>query len=872
MTHVTALPEGVHWVQEIEGITEYRGSNGLQLLFCAKSDTPTMVNLTYRVGSRCENYGETGMAHILEHMMFKGAAADGGHALGELDRRTIGSNAFTSFDYTYFYADFANTPACTDNLDWFLGWLADGMNPRRCGTQATLELERIVVRNEMEIGQDSQEHALLQETMAAMYKWHNYGNAVIGAQSDIESVDISRLRAFHQRFYRPDNASLIISGGFDLGWMLGAITKHFGPIARPPEPVPPVRTREPPQRGERMVTLRGVHGQPMLLAAYCAPCAAHPDSAALPLLANILAKRLQLALNLDIQVHSLLNHEASTLAWKITLPAEEYRDTARAVLLSNLESSAPISEAEWEIARTEQLSHWIARASAYNLISPALSEAIGCGDWRWFFLQRDRFHDLSLRALQDVAQRLLQSDNRTLGHYHPGASPVRTWLPAEVNLPILLHHYQGGWRIPLQAPEGLSHSEITERTLRFALPSGLQITLLSLPPEATQSAAAVLRLNFGDTESLRAQYALPHLLVQLLRLSALAQTDGLTLEVKPRGSMQLQIELHANNVVLLLKSLEQLGGVLRAIPRASQSLLESMRTRLPYFFERHTSGVNSLARRCIPYPPGHPLYQPSLTEFESHVRALNLDSQRQLMHNLLGADHAQLGVCAQVGPDALRQALEPHFGDWLAVIPYQPIPPGLDVRLPRATYLYSSPEQHDAQLLTHCNLPLDAAHADYPALIMADNLLSATYSSRLWRRLRDRDGLSYRCASHILEPQDFPYLAWQTEVHFSPQNRARVEQGFEQELRQARSEGFSAREMDNAQKYFANQAWKAAWEWRQPRQFHAREVAGLLARGGPKDLAFHYQRIAELPLEQVNQALRRYFDPEYMLHILIGDF
>ena len=129
---------------------------------------------------------------------------------------------------------------------------------------------------------------LLQQTMAAMYQWHNYGKATIGARADVENVDIPRLQAFYRNYYQPDNATLIVSGRFDTARVLEIVAQSFGPIPRPTRTIAPTYTLDPPQDGERTVTLRRVGGAPLIYVGYHVPPAASPDFAAATLLAQVL--------------------------------------------------------------------------------------------------------------------------------------------------------------------------------------------------------------------------------------------------------------------------------------------------------------------------------------------------------------------------------------------------------------------------------------------------------------------------------------------------------------------------------------------------------------------------------------------------------
>ncbi|RTL02369.1 MAG: insulinase family protein, partial [Neisseriaceae bacterium] len=267
-------------VTQVEGISEYRLANGMRVLLAPDPSKPsTTVNITYLVGSRHENYGETGMAHLLEHLLFKGTPKNP-DIDSEFTRRAMMSNATTWFDRTNYFETF---PASNANLQWALQMEADRMLHARL-RKADLDSEMPVVRNEMEGGENDGFTILLQRMAATAYLWHNYGKDTIGARSDVEHVDIDRLRAFYQRYYQPDNAVLVIAGRFDEARAKQWVVQYFGALPKPARKLPRLYTREPQQDGEREVTLRRAGDTQLLGALYHVPDGAHPDSAALALL------------------------------------------------------------------------------------------------------------------------------------------------------------------------------------------------------------------------------------------------------------------------------------------------------------------------------------------------------------------------------------------------------------------------------------------------------------------------------------------------------------------------------------------------------------------------------------------------------------
>ena len=168
----------------VEGVTEYRLENGLKVLLFPEASKPTAtVNMTYLVGSRHEGYGETGMAHLLEHLMFKGST-NFPTPTKEFTKRGFRMNGSTWLDRTNYHVSFTATE---DNLDWALRWSADAM-VNSFIAQKDLDTEMTVVRNEFEMGENNPINVLLKRMQSVLFDWHNYGNSTIGARSDIEHV------------------------------------------------------------------------------------------------------------------------------------------------------------------------------------------------------------------------------------------------------------------------------------------------------------------------------------------------------------------------------------------------------------------------------------------------------------------------------------------------------------------------------------------------------------------------------------------------------------------------------------------------------------------------------------------------------------
>ena len=241
-------------VGSVEGLTEYQLENGLKVvIFPEPSKAKVTVNMTILVGSRHEGYGEAGMAHLLEHMLFKPTPRHP-RPDQELQARGADYNGTTWVDRTNYYE---TLPATDDNLEWAIQWEADRLV--NCPIKAEdLASEMTVVRNEFEMGENNAKGVLEQRMFSAAFEWHNYGKSTIGNRADIERVPVDRLREFYKKYYRPDNVVLFIGGRLDEAKTLAMVQKHFGELQRPAEPIRSTYTEEPAQDGERLVTLRRV--------------------------------------------------------------------------------------------------------------------------------------------------------------------------------------------------------------------------------------------------------------------------------------------------------------------------------------------------------------------------------------------------------------------------------------------------------------------------------------------------------------------------------------------------------------------------------------------------------------------------------------
>jgi len=885
------LPAGMTEVTRVEGITEYRLANGLQVLLVPDNSKPSAtVNLTLRVGSRHENYGETGMAHLLEHLIFKGTPTTR-NVWGEFTKRGLRANGTTWLDRTNYFASFTENEA---NLRWYIGWLADALVNSFIAKE-DLASEMTVVRNEMEVGENNPGQILYQRTLSAMYDWHNYGKDTIGARSDVENVDISRLQAFYRQYYQPDNATVIVAGRFDAARVLGYIAEGFGRIPRPARTLPPTYTLDPAQDGERTVTVRRVGGAPTIYMAHHAPPGAHADFAAISLLTQVLGdtpggrlhKRLvETNLAAGTFGFALALAEPSPFIVGAQLGPGQDLDRVRAEMAKVLDAAAgpePVTAEELERARTQWLNEWEKGFSDPEVIGVQISEAIALGDWRLYFLGRDQVRRATLADVNRVARERLRLDNRTTAMYRPVAEPQRAPAPARVDVAALVEDYKGDPNVALAEAFDATPANLDRRSQLSALPSGLKVALL---PKGTRGRAvqAQLTLRYGDEASLAGRKPADAFVASLLAKGGAGLTRQQIADRFDQLRTEVGWEAGEQGLVVTLRTvrehlpaaIELVGRLLRQTAFAEAPMEELRRQWLAAIdSDRKEPGsvvANALARLANPYPAADWRYAPTFDELEARVKGVTLAQVADFHRRFYSAQRAEFAAVGDLDVPAVSRALEAAFGDWrqpaAGAQPYKRVPRPLVPVKPERLVL-ETPDKQNATLLAHLPLPLNDTHADHVPFMLANWIVGQGGTSRLWTRIREKEGLSYDVRSGVSWNPFEPHSRWVSSAIFAPQNRGKVETAWREELQRATREGFTQAELDEAKSALLNFRRLA----RAQDDVVASQSVGNLNLG--RRFAFAQQideRIAAATLADVNAAWRRHFDLARVAVAWGGDF
>jgi zinc protease len=886
------LPSGVTASVTVEGVSEYKLANGLRVLLIPDASQPKVtVNCTIFVGSRHEGYGETGMAHLLEHMVFKGcpkflnvpkALADHG----------ANFNGTTWLDRTNY---FETMTATDENLEFGIELEADRLMNSFIRREDLMS-EFTVVRNEFESGENSPERVLSQRMAAVAFEWHNYGKSTIGNKTDIERVPIDNLQAFYKKYYRPDNAMLVVAGKFDSTKALDLIAKHFGPLKNPSTPVPATYTEEPAQDGERLVALRRVGTVGATGAVYHVPAGAHPDYPACEVLEGVLttapAGRLYKALvesKIATRIGGDINatHDPGIIELIASTDAVK-TEQARTVLIETLENLAkqPVTEEEVERIKRQLLLSRERLLSNSQGLAINLSEWAAAGDWRLFFLHRDRLEKVTAKDVNAAAAKYLVRSNRTVGVYYPTKTPERAEVPVAPKIASLVEGYKGRTAVAAGEAFDPSPTNIEERVKRGQFEGGVKYALL---PKKTRGETVnlTLTLRFGDQESLKPYVVASGYLGGLMQRGTTTRTrqqikdelEKLNASIGvPMGGIQLVGGLGQLNYTIQTKRnnlpavLEILTDILRnpsfpaeEFEKMKKEKIEAVEAGLT---EPQMLAITSLRRKTTPYPKGDLRYVPTMEEEIARNKAGTVDDVKKLYETHMGASHGELAVVGDFDATAVTEVLTKAFAGWKSKSPYKRISnQTFDVAGSNETI--NTPDKANAIYVASLTMPIRDTDPDYAALSIGNYLLGeAPLASRLSNRVRGKDGLSYGTQSVAVASPVESFGQFLIFAITNPKNLGKVDAAIREEVDKFLAEGVSASELEEAK--------KAVIASMKERRANDGGLASSLAGALYAERTFQYQteleeRIEKLQPADIQKAFRKLIDPKKLTIIQAGD-
>jgi len=636
-----AMPEKI---TSVEGITEYKLENGLKVLLFPDNSVPNItVNVTYKVGSRHEAYGETGMAHLLEHLVFKGTP-DHPDIPAELTEHGARPNGTTWYDRTNYYETFS---ASDENLDWALDMEADRMVNSFIAKE-DLDSEMTVVRNEFESGENNPGGILMQRVLSTSYLWHNYGKSTIGSKADLENVPIERLQGFYRKYYQPDNAVLVVAGKIEPEKTLKLINEKFGKIPRPDRKLYNTYTREPIQDGERFAELRRKGDVQVTQAAYHIPAGPHADYPAIAVLMNVLTSQPSGKL-----YKALVEDGDASLVWGFAPALAEpgfamfnvnvLKDNDLMTVeksfqetMDKIRTEAPTEE-EVKRAKDRILKNFELGQRNANRVGLTMSAYIAQGDWRLGFINRDRTEQVTPEDVLRVAQEYFKPSNRTTGRFWPTDEPDRAEIPEVKDLSIVLDGYEGREAIAEGEEFDPSYDNIDGRTLKGKLGKKENIEYSLLPKETRgNSVQASMNARFGNLQDLKGEQ---------------------------------------------LASIEES----RSDPRAIV--------------------FTEMGKRTNNFPKDHPYYSTSFDEDVERIKAVTIEDVKQFYKDFYGGSNITFGASGDMDAEAVKEAITEAFGDWKSPTEYKRIGRRYKAVEPEAVKI-ETPDKANAWFVATQTLPI----------------------------------------------------------------------------------------------------------------------------------------------------------------------
>lgn len=866
------------------GVSKTVLDNGLTVLIKEIPTAPVVsLQVWYRVGSRHEPKGENGIAHQLEHLMFKGTKSRPVqfgqlfYALGS------SSNAFTSYDMTAYHH---TVPA--DHLESLLILEADRLRNTLMSADA-LESEKRVVISELQGYENSPEYRLSRAVMAALYPDHPYGLPVGGTAKDVEQFTLPAVKHFYHQYYRPDNAVVVIAGDVRPPRALELVKGTFGQIPRPTDPLKSAALSPPTAGSSQRIRLTEPGSAPLLQLVVPIPGITHADQAALDVLDMLLSGGRSSYLYQELmetgQASSAYSYVAALQAggWfeigAIAAPEQSLATIEQTIgqILSQL-GQCPLTAGELQRAKQQLRANFVLRNRDIDAQASQLAnDETLTGDYRFSDRHLAAIAKVTAADIQRVVQTYFGRDRWIVGEFIPsefadvelsGRPPAQTTAHHLVGEPvdpqtIAAYLPQGSGQV---TPEVKDHGVET-----FTLPNGLRVLLLV--DRSTPTVTLAGRIDAGTAYDLLTQPGVANLTAanllngtchkSALTLAQTLEDRGISLEFSAfRDGVDIEGYALASELPTLLQTL---GEVLQeaTFPEAEFKLSQQRYlTTLGLEADDPVRWGRRVLQETL-YPANHPLH-PFATP--DSVQAI----QRQDLLNFYRAayrpDHTILTLVGDFDPQEVRSRLNAILGSWQSQgdplsLSFPPVSP------PAHTLFKNAVIPGKSQAITYLGTPgIDRRDPRFYAAMLMNHILGGdTLASRLGTEIRDRQGLTYGIHSFFSASQQAGPLIIQLQT--APEDTARAIQATLQLLREARRQGFTAAELDAAKRSLSNTYMVELANV----DVVARTLLGNASVDlPPEELQQFSDRLKAVTLDQVNQALRDLIDPNHLVIVTAG--
>lgn len=878
------------YITNVEGVKEYSLNNGLKILLIPDASQSNMVvNIVYNVGSRNEGYGEKGMAHLLEHMLFK-STKNLGDIKKMLSDKGGNANGTTWLDRTNYYEVF---PSNDENLKWSIEMEADRMINSTI-LQTDLEKEFSVVRNEFEIGENNPDRVLQERIVSTAYLWHNYGNSTIGSKEDIERVKASRLRLFYEKYYQPDNSTLMIAGKFDEKKALQYIGQYFGAIPKPKRVLDKTYTIEPPQDGEKFVELKRAGDSKNVGALYHTVPYADKDFAAIDALGEILTADpsgyLYKSLVETQKVSSVYAwqpniRDASYIYFGVAVPNDKDIKATQEIVRSELDKIATTTYTDQDVERAKAKIIKQIEATKNNTIGFAinLTEIVGAGDYRLGFLYRDAVEKLTKEDIQKVAEKYFRSNNRTIGIFIPSKDEqrVKNVEYTDDQIIALTKDYKGKALEKEVAAFEASIKNLKQNFAEGKLSNGAKYGVIKKEIKGGKVQAS-FQFPVSNEKDLTGKTDAGTILAQLLKTGTKTRTkeqisdrlDQLKSSIYFNYSGQ-DLSININTYKDSFKEVMEILGDLLVNSTFPENELKKTINEYNTYLESSLNDPQSIAfievsRQTSNYSKESIFYTSTVQEQIDAYKKIKQSEIVDFYKNILGGNNGVGTVVGDLDAKSVEQILENTFGKWNSKSNYvRATPTYSDTK--KLDKEYITPDKENAVATGKISFKMDRKSADYPAFLMANEILGSGgfLSARIPQRLREKEGISYGAGSFIDVPITNDVAYWEYYAFLNPTKKSAVELATKEEIAKALKDGFTAEELKTNLVSWLNE--------RKTRLGSEGTLMNLtnnyLQYGIPlEDYDTFETKVKALKIEEVNAALKKYISLDKMTSIYVGDF
>jgi zinc protease len=866
-------------------------SNGLTVLTREVHDAPVATFwIWYRVGGRNEVSGTTGISHWVEHMMFKGTPTLGkGEIFRSVSKNGGTLNGFTWIDFTTY---FETLPS--DRLDLALRIESDRMT-NSTFDPAEVASERTVIIAEREGDENYPTFHLDEEVNAAAFKVHPYGQGVIGWKCDLQAITRDDLYSHYRTHYAPNNAVIVAVGDFQTDALHERIEELFGPIPAGPA-IAPVRSIEPPQEGERRVTIRRPGPTRYFTAAYHAPAASHPDVFPLFVLDAILsgAKPMGLfggqntSMGRSSRLYRLLieTGRCTAAGSSFGLTRDPYLFNFSATLHPNValeEVERIIFEEIERIQRdgveAEEVEKAVKQVRAQFVYASegVTNQAYWLGDLELVHAHTlldefvERIAAVTTAQVQRVATTYLTAKNRTVGWFEPTVPDGAAETPTVEPKAMRPWYYRDPYRQTAGGPRSVGSPTVAIR--RQTLPNGIVV----LGHERTVTPAVVVRANIpgGSMFDPPGKEGLAIFVARMMHRGTSHHTFQEISELTDRVGASLSVDGGEHTIQVSGRTLrDDLDLIVRLMaevirePVFPSDEIEKLRLQVLTSLKEQDDDTGTAVEkhfRELAYPDGHPYHRWPVGD-QASVSSITRDDLIAYHHQYIQPTRMTIAYSGGIGFDEFVGKIVAAFADWSASgptapleIPDAPAPSGLI----RRDYTLPGKSQSDIGLGRPA---LRRSNPDFYPLSMVDLILGGLgLSGRLGLSVRDEQGLAYYVHSGV--DASIGPAAWEIRAGVNPANVEQAIATILKEVERIRAELVDEDELADGKSYLTGIL---------PLSLETNDgVARLLQRIEMFDLGLDYLDrypgiINGLTREQLRDAAQKYFSTDQLVVVTAG--